>query len=207
LVTIRTSNRVQLHLGALPDWLHFPFVLIYGIFQPVLPAAIAAPAPWIWRGLGIFRALGWYTLLPLLAYALISVWRLKASKKKRWLTVIVLLIWLWVIIASARAGGDQWDNPRYRTIFLPWMGIVAGWAITFAKTMKDRWLTRCVIVEGIFLAFFTNWYLSRYNPSIPRLEFYASVGLIIVLSLVVILTGLYRDHRQSKIGSPSDPGN
>jgi len=207
LVTIRTSNRVQLHLGALPDWLHFPFVLIYGIFQPVLPAAIAAPAPWIWRGLGIFRALGWYTLLPLLVYALISIWRLKASKKKRWLTVIVLLIWLWVIIASARAGGDQWDNPRYRTIFLPWMGIVAGWAITFAKTMKDRWLTRSLIVEGIFLAFFTNWYISRYNPSIPRLEFYASVGLIIVLSLVVILTGLYRDHRRSKISSPSDPGN
>ena len=207
LVTIRTSNRVQLHLGALPEWLHFPFILIYGIFQPVLPAAIAAPAPWIWRALGIFRALGWYALLPLLAYALISVWRMKGSKKKRWMIVITALVWLWIFIASARAGGDQWDNPRYRTIFLPWMGLVAGWAVTFARKLKDRWLTRSLIMEGIFLAFFTNWYISRYHPSIPRLEFYASVVLIIVLSLVVIVSGLLRDRHRSKKSFPDSPGD
>lgn len=199
LVTIRTSNRVQLHVGALPEWLRFPFILIYGIFQPVLPAAIAAPAPWIWRALGIFRAAGWYAMLPLLVYGLVSVWRMKPSTKKRWMIIITVLVWVWIFIASARAGGDQWDNPRYRTIFLPWMGLVAGWAITFAKELKDRWLKRLLIVEGIFLAFFTSWYISRYNPSIPRLEFYASVGLIIVLSLGVIIVGVVRDRRQAKI--------
>ncbi|MEA3326243.1 MAG: hypothetical protein U9R53_02910 [Chloroflexota bacterium] len=207
LVTIRTSNRVQLHIEALPQWLHFPFILIYGIFQPVLPAAIAAPAPWIWRALGIFRALGWYALLPLLAYALISIWRLKASKKRQLLIIIALLVWLWVIIASARAGGDQWDNPRYRTIFLPWIGVVAGWAITFARKTKDRWLMRSLVVEGIFLAFFTNWYISRYNPTIPRLEFYASVILIIILSLVVIIIGLLRDRHWPKKGFQDRPGD
>jgi len=75
LQTVTASGRVQFQLESLPTWLHFPFILIYGIFQPVLPAAIAAPAPWIWRSLGIFRALGWYAVLPLLAYALIRVWR------------------------------------------------------------------------------------------------------------------------------------
>ena len=121
LVTIRTSNRVQLHIEALPGWLGYPFIVIYGILQPVLPAAIAAPAPWIWRSLGIFRSLGWYAMLPLLVYAVIAVWRMKPSTKKRWMVVITLLVWVWIFIASTRAGGDQWDNPRYRTIFLPWM--------------------------------------------------------------------------------------
>jgi len=198
LVTIRTSNRVQLHIEALPGWLGYPFIIVYGILQPVLPAAIAAPAPWIWQSLGIFRAAGWYALLPLLVYGLISVWRMKPSTKKRWMIVITILVWVWIIIASTRAGGDQWDNPRYRTIFLPWMGLVAGWAVTFAKKMKDRWLVRSLLMEGIFLTFFTAWYISRYYPSIPRLEFYASVGVIIVLCLVVIIVGLVRDARRRK---------
>jgi peptidoglycan/LPS O-acetylase OafA/YrhL len=198
LVTIRTSNRVQLHIEALPDWLGYPFIIIYGILQPVLPAAIAAPAPWIWRSLGIFRSFGWYAMLPLLVYALIAVWRMKPSTKKRWMVVITLLVWVWIMIASTRAGGDQWDNPRYRTIFLPWMGLVTGWAIVFARKIKDRWLVRSLIMEGIFLVFFTAWYVSRYYPSFNWLEFYASVGVIIVLCLGVIIVGLVRDGRRRK---------
>lgn len=198
LQTVSRSGRVQFQLGSLPEWLHFPFVLIYGLFQPVLPAAVAAPAPWIWRSLGILRSLGWYALMPLLVYVLARVWGVRSSQKKRWLIVMMLIVWTWVIISSARAGGDQWDNPRYRTIFLPWMAVVAGWGIQFAVKMKDRWLTRGLLVEGIFLAFFTEWYISRYFPGIPRLDFWLMIVVIIVLSLSVVVGGWLRDRKLSR---------
>jgi hypothetical protein len=164
----------------------------------VLPAAIAAPAPWIWRGLGIFRAAGWYALLPILAYAFVRILRLTSSRKKRWLAVMIFFVWVWVFVASARAGGDQWDNPRYRAILLPWMAITAAWVINFVKETKDRWLGRALLIEGIFLAFFTEWYISRYYPVIPRLDFWLMIVLIILLSLLVILGGWLRDKKQKK---------
>ena len=195
LQTVIRSGQIQFQLEKLPEWLSFPFVLIYGIFQPILPAAIADPAPWIWRSLAIMRGLGWYALMPLLAYAFIRVWKIKPSWQKRWMIVITLLIWVWIFIASGRAGGDQWDNPRYRTIFLPWMAFVASWAVMFAKRIKDHWLTRVLIIEGIFLAFVTEWYLSRYYPVIPRLDFWVMMAFIFVLSLAVIISGWLWDRK------------
>lgn len=201
LVTIRRSGMIQAQLERLPPWLSFPFVLIYGLFQPVFPAAVAAPAPWIWRSLAIFRALGWYATLPLLAYALVRVWRLEPSQKKRWLIVIIFMVLFWIFIASARAGGDQWDNPRYRTIFLPWIALVSAWSITYAKQTRDRWLTRVLIVEGIFLIFFTTWYIARYYRVIPMLNFLVMVGLIVLLSGGVMVGGWLRDKRQASKNS------
>jgi len=204
LQTVTASGRVQFQLESLPAWLHFPFVLIYGIFQPVLPAAIAAPAPWIWRSLGIFRALGWYAVLPLLVYALIRVWHEKSVKKKRWLIVMIVVVVGWIVISSARAGGDQWDNPRYRTIFLPWIAFVCSWSLQFASRTRDRWLTRGVIVEGIFLAFFTEWYISRYYPIIPRLNFWVMIVLIFLLSLAVVIGGWLQDRKRAQNSLTAD---
>jgi hypothetical protein len=195
LQTISRSGRVQFHLGTLPNWLQFPFILVYGILQPVLPAAIAAPAPWIWHSLAIFRASGWYLLMPLLAYALIRVWRLKPSPQRKMILLFVLIVSVWILIASARAGGDQWDNPRYRTIFLPWMAVVAGWGLAYARTMKDHWFNRLLTIEGIFLFFFIQWYVSRYNPVLPRLELAASVALIVILSAGVVIAGIVKDRK------------
>ena len=198
LQTIARSGRVQFQLESVPGWLHFPFLLIYGLLQPVLPAAIAAPAPWIWQSLGIMRALGWYLLFPLLAYVLIRVWHLGPSLKKQWLIVFVLIVWAWIFVASARAGGDQWDNPRYRTIFLPWMSILAGWGLIHARQTKDRWLGRVYAIEGIFLLFFTEWYISRYYPVIPRLNMWLMVGIILLLSLLVVLGGWLWDRQHPR---------
>lgn len=198
LVTIQKSGRVMFHLEALPEWLQFPFILVYGVFQPVLPAAIAAPAPWIWRGLGIFRSVGWYTLLPLLAFAVFRVWRLEKNDKKRWLIVFTVLSWIWILVASARAGGDQWDNPRYRTIFLPLMSIAAAWAIAFAKERADQWFWRALLIEGIFLGFFTNWYLKRYAGISPHLEFFPMIAIILGLSALVIAGGWLWDRHRAR---------
>lgn len=193
--TIIKSGRVQFQLSQLPAWLHFPFIFIYGVLQPVLPAGIAAPAPLIWHSLAIFRALGWYLLFPLLAYALFRAWWLSPSQQRKMILVFVLVVWGWVLIASARAGGDQWDNPRYRTLFLPWMAAVSGWALAFAKHTHDRWLKRTFLIEGIFVLFFTQWYLSRYYPLFPRLGLWEMVGAIIILSLGVIVGGWLWDRK------------
>lgn len=194
----RFSGRIQFHLAALSDWLHSPLIWSYGILQPVLPAAVAHPAPWIWRGLGIMRAIGWYAMLPLLVYALFRVWKLPASPQKRFLVLSTIFIWIWIIIASVRAGGGQWDNPRYRTIFLPLMAAVWAWGVHFARQYQDRWLTRGLVIEGIFLGFFTQWYISRYYQSLPRLQLEVMILVIILLSAGVIISGWLWDRKHPR---------
>lgn len=193
--TVLQSGVVQFQLEKLPQFLHFPFVLVYGLLQPVLPAAIAAPAPWIWKSLGIFRSVGWYALLPLLIYAVFRIWKVYPARNRRWLAVILGVVWVWILISSARAGGDQWDNPRYRTIFLPWMAMISAWAIHYARATKDRWLRRTYLVLLVFLGFFTEWYISRYYPVIPRLDFALMIILIFSISLTIFAGGWIRDRK------------
>ncbi len=197
-LAIQQSGWLQQLIENLPRWQQFSFLLGYGLFQPVLPAAIAAPAPLIWKSIGIFRAVGWYALLPLLIYAIFRVAKADSAIKKRWLAVFLAVVWLWILIASARAGGDQWDNPRYRTIFLPWMALLAGWGLQYAFRNKDHWLGRGLIVEGVFLALFTEWYISRYLSDVPRLDFPVMVVLIVVISLIVLVGGWLWDRYRRK---------
>jgi hypothetical protein len=79
------------------------------------------------------------------------------------------------------------------------MAVIAGWAVNFAKEKQDRWLGRVYLIEGIFLAFFTEWYISRYYPVIPRLDFWVMILLILILSTAVIIYGWLRDKRRSQV--------
>jgi hypothetical protein len=195
-LTVRWSGMVQALLERVPENFHLPFIILYGVFQPLLPAALVVPGPWIWRSLGILRALGWYAMLPLLIHAVFRLWKAESATKKRWLLIMAGVVVAWTLIASTRAGGDQWDNPRYRMIFLPWMALLAGWGIHFARTHKDRWLTRILLIEGIFITFFTAWYCRRYMSVsvIPDMSFQLIAVLVFGLSLLVIVIGLIRDR-------------
>lgn len=188
-LTVLNSGMLTFLFDRLPKNLTFPFVLIYGLLQPVLPAALVTPAPAIWKGIAIFRAVGWYALAPLLVYAAVRIWKADTQSKRRWLGVFLAVALAWVLIASARAGGDQWDNPRYRTIFLPWMAILAGWGLDYAALQKDRWFRRILLVEGVFLLVFTEWYFSRYLQFGPILEFETIVGLILGASVLILAGG------------------
>jgi 4-amino-4-deoxy-L-arabinose transferase-like glycosyltransferase len=156
----RSSGIVQLLFENLPRGLALPFVAVYGILQPVLPAALIEPGILFWQTLGIFRALGWYLLLPWVAFAPFSAWGISGDLRGRrqwvWLSLVV---WAWILIAALRGGGDQWDNPRYRVILLGWMALLA--ARTFYAP-KTRWLWRILAVEAILLLVFTHWYTFRY---------------------------------------------
>lgn len=167
-----------------------PFMIGYGLAQPVLPAILAYPAEALWKTLGIWRAVGWYALAPLLLYSFYAGWKAKPPELRRLWMLLSAATLAWLLISSARAGGDQWDNPRYRMLFLPWMALLAAWALDYALVHRDAWLARWLVVEAIFLGFFTNWYFSRYFRVWRRLPFWEMVAWIVGLSALVLASGL-----------------
>jgi hypothetical protein len=207
--TMTNSYWMTYILGSLPPRLaeigRLPFVVVYGMAQPVLPAAFLDPAPLIWQVIGVLRALGWYALAPFLIYSVLAALRSQGVTLRPqdvadrrillWFSIVAVV---WVVISSYRAGGSQWDNPRYRTMLLPWMAFLAGWSYTWARTRRDPWLLRFLAVEGVFLLFFSEWYVSRYTKLIPRLPFTVMVVVIIVLSLAILLGGWAWDRFRPK---------
>ncbi|MBG0785935.1 MAG: hypothetical protein H0S79_12630 [Anaerolineaceae bacterium] len=194
-LTVHGSGMVQYLLDVLPGWSQIPFIVTYGMLQPVLPAALVAPAPWIWKSVAIFRAVGWYTLLPCLVYGVIRVWKAK-PEYRRMLVYLILVSWAWTLTASLRAGGDQWDNPRYRFVFLPWMAVISAWGLHYATQTRDRWFQRILILEGIFVLTFTGWYLTRYFPGIPVIDFLIVSVVIGLVGLAVIFVGWLKDRKK-----------
>jgi hypothetical protein len=187
------SGRIQKAIEDIGINIRIPFIVGYGLTQPVLPAAIADPAIPIWHVIAIFRAVGWYAIAPLILYAIFTVWKAQPLEDRKTLIWTAMVLLIWILVASFRAGGDQWDNPRYRTIFLPWMALLAGWAISYAIQVRDVWLPRWLAVEVIFLGFFTSWYLSRYHDIGDRLPFNQMLMWIIGLSLLVLVGGIAWD--------------
>ncbi len=194
----RDSGWVSKLFGDMPAWLHLPFVMVYGIFQPVLPAAFIEPTTLTWHIIGITRALGWYLFWPLLLYAFIAAWKNEDAHQQRLWLWITLISWLWIILTALRGGGDQWDNPRYRAILLLWQALASGYALTCFRLRPDAWLARIFVIEGIFLAVFTQWYLSRYFHIGGQLPFGWMVALIIGGSLIVLAGGGLWDRRQRR---------
>ncbi|HTX79701.1 MAG TPA: hypothetical protein VMC62_08535 [Longilinea sp.] len=185
----QSSGWVQLIMNAIKHAYRIPFLTVYGLTQPVLPAALVDIANPIASTVTILRSLGWYLLAPLFLYALFTIWRAEDEQERKMLIWMACFCLIWVVISSMRAGGDMWDNPRYRTIFLPWLAVLAGWGFDWALTHKDAWLVRWLIVEGIFLAVFTNWYLHRYQGIGLDVPFGIMVLVIVVLSLAVLVGG------------------
>lgn len=182
-----SSGIVQLLFDKFPSGFQMPFVAIYGLLQPVLPAAIFEPATssW-WQILGIFRALGWYAMLPFLAYAPISAWNMAGLQKRRWLW-LGLVVWVWIVIASLRGGADQWDNPRYRVILLVWQALIVAQAYLALKQGWKRWWVRILGVEAILLVVFTQWYMYRYLNIGFNIGIRNTLILAIGLSFVLVL--------------------
>lgn len=154
-----SSGIVQLMFEALPAGLVMPFVTVYGILQPVLPAVVIEPGLPFWQVLGTLRALGWYALLPFVAYAPFAAWKMPTGQRQKQMAWLALLVWVWIIIAAVRGGGDQWDNPRYRVIPMIFLAVSAAQAY---YALKSRWFGRILVVEAIILLVFTHWYSFRY---------------------------------------------
>jgi len=112
----RASGMLQKLLDGTPEALDWLVILVYGIAQPVLPAMVGDPgAAWIMRLIGVLRAAGWYALAPFLVYAVMGILRLRDNTRRWQMLWLSLVGWTWIAISALNAGGDQWDNPRYRT--------------------------------------------------------------------------------------------
>ncbi|GAB4489186.1 MAG: hypothetical protein Fur0016_21220 [Anaerolineales bacterium] len=191
----RSSGIVQLLFETLPRGLAMPFVAVYGILQPVLPAALIEPGNPFWQGLGILRALGWYLLLPFVAYAPFSAWAIPNGQRQKQAAWLALLVWAWILIAALRGGGDQWDNPRYRVILLAFLAILAAQAF---YALKTRWFWRILWVEGIILLVFTHWYAWRYLRIGVNLGIRNTLLIALGASIVLVAADLLWQARKRR---------
>ncbi len=191
------SGWIQNVFSILPGSLHLPFIIGYGVTQPVLPAAIADPAVWPMRALGILRGLGWYALAPFLIYSLRPIWKMHEKRERLAWLWLLFVTWGWIILSAARAGGDQWDNPRYRAIFLLFQAALAAQTLTWQRVTHDRWLGRFLAVEGVFLALFGYWYAARYtNWLAGQVHLFVIIALIVIISSIILVGGWISDCRR-----------
>lgn len=196
----RDSGMIQ-HLFnyVLPEQLKIPFIFVYGLLQPVLPASIFDSSNPAWQTIGIIRSLGWYGLLPLLVFSIIPLLKeQKEDQRSAWLWLFIIT-WTWIAISALRAGGDQWDNPRYRAILLMFQALLAAKAWLDYCVARNPWFVRILAVELIFTVLFSYWYATRYFSILPSFSFSLLVPLIVILSAAVVLGGWWLDVRKKKL--------
>jgi hypothetical protein len=204
IVTMQASGWIKKIIQEVGEQWRFPIIVVYGLAQPVLPAAVAEDSIAMAKTIAIVRAAGWYALAPFLAYGIFTVWKESDPRKRRRAIWLALVVTFWLLIAAARGGGDATDNPRYRSILIPWLALLAAWSIDWALSHRDAWLWRWIAVEVIFLGFFTNWYFSRYFHTWKRLPFWQMVVWIVVLSGLVLVGGWVWDRVRRRKASLSE---
>lgn len=198
-VASEKSGVIDHIFGLTPDWAHLPLVVAYGLVQPFLPASIVAGGAPIWHGIAIWRGLGWFALLPFLLYA-----PLASLKARGWRSLefyLSMFIWIMAIVASYRAPGYQWDNPRYRAIFLAAQAAIAGWAWVHARRTQSPWLRRMgILVAGVSLLFL-QWYFGRVALT-PSLSLPLTFAAIILFILIVLVLWIASDFRGRARAAP-----
>jgi hypothetical protein len=187
----RGSGMVQALFRLTPEWAHLPMATAYGLLRPFLPAALTESAAPLAQTIQIFRSLGWVILLPFLVYAPFVAWR--RSERRNLPAFLTLLVWGTAILASYRAGGDDWDNVRYRTVFLVAQAALAGWAWARARRSGSPWLRRIGVLIGGIMLVFLQWYAGRYFGT-PRLELWGTLGAAGAFFLLWLAGSLFLDH-------------
>lgn len=190
----RSSGWIQKIFRSTPEWMHTPFLILYGVVQPFLPAAVISSGIPIWKSIAIWRALGWTLLLGFLIYAPFRA--LRDVRKHRLVLLLSLIVWLIILTASFRGGADEWDNPRYRAAFLGIQVLLVAWVLVEYWQKHDPWLIRVLIAFGIVIAWFIPWYLRRYTPlTWPVEDLFKTVGLGVVSAALFIIWDVVRTQK------------
>jgi hypothetical protein len=200
IVTLLGSGWVSKLVKDSGSLFRIPIVVVYGIAQPVLPAALVAintrPVMYV---IAVLRALGWYLLAPLMVYGIFTLWTKRGIKGQRLLVWISIFSLVWMTVSAIRAGGDQWDNPRYRVNFILWLALLAAWGADWAWKKRDFWLVRWILVEFIFIGFFAHWYIGRYFRIWERMYFQYYVIWVLLLSALVLASGWLWDYFSKRL--------
>jgi 4-amino-4-deoxy-L-arabinose transferase-like glycosyltransferase len=190
----RSSQLIRRIINTTPDWVNTPILLGYGILQPFLPGALLDQGVPIWKGIAIWRSIGWTLLLPFLLVAPFLLWGLKG--KQRLMIGLSIVVWMGILIAALRSGGDLWDNPRYRVVFISLQVVLVAWAWYAQRENKNPWLWRMVLGLAIILAWFVPWYLQRSDQIIwPIDNVFETLGLGLVSVVVVFLVLHWRGEK------------
>jgi hypothetical protein len=190
----RDSGWVQKLFDEMPEWVRLPFVAIFGILQPALPAVIIVPTAPLWKAIWVLRSVGWYALLPMLILPFAAGTGFGLGERRNLILWLALLAWTWILLAALRGGGDQWDNPRYRTILFMWQAILAGVVWVWWRETRSAWFVRVALAEAVFLVVFTQWYASRYYHWGGQLPFLTMIVLIFGIWVDIFAIGWWQDH-------------
>lgn len=193
----RDSGWIQKIFDEGPSGIRLPFIAIYGVFQPVLPATVIHPTKPIWTIIGFLRGLGWYIMIPLLILSFLAAAGQGSRKNRNVILWLSLLVWIWILLAALRGGADLYDNPRYRTILFVWQAILAGTVWVWWRETRNAWLSRVILMEVVFLLVFTQWYASRYYHWGGQLPFPVMIVLILGLWGLVLGIGWWQDKRRA----------
>jgi len=159
----QSSGWIQREFRRVPEGMQTPLVVMYGTLRPFLPAALAAFRTPLWYGISIWRALGWAAMLLSLVYATFHLLIQRFNGKKVNLALVICaIIWVSVLVASIRGGGDDWDNPRYRSIFVCLQAGLAAWAWREILQYSAVVVRRVLVAAGVFMFWFFIWYIRRY---------------------------------------------
>ena len=185
-----SSGTISALLDVMGEKWHMPFITIYGLVQPFLPGALTDPSLPIWQTTAVFRALGWWFVLPFLLYGFFALWQAKPASDRWALLVVILSLFTWMLVTSLRAGGDQWDNPRYRALLIPWFALLVGWCWQRLRAGNLTWFLRWVGFVLVFFIVFFLWYLYRYQVIKEYFNFFEMIWVILAGWVVILLTGL-----------------
>lgn len=201
-INVHASGWLQKMLKGAPEWLKLPAVVGYGVAQPFLPAALVAGSrASIWHWVAIWRAIGWTVLLALTIYA--PILALRSRRNRAFNLALSLIIWGVILVASYRAGGDLWDNPRYRTAFAGLQVALVAWVWIEHRRMADNWLRRALLAIGAVLVWFLPWYLRRYTPFVwPVVDLVRTIGLGMMTAFLLVLWDWARCNRVAGKVSP-----
>ncbi len=195
------SGQVQNVFSKLNPAAQFLFVIGYGITQPVLPPAFFEPTTLTWHIIAILRSSGWYLLLPLLLYAPVAAYKLPPGGGRRVWVWLAFFSWAWIVVCAVRAGGDQWDNPRYRLIFFGVEAIVAAFAWLAWREKPDLWLPRIVAAEVWCVLVLGQWYVARYYLLGIHLPILVVLSLCLCGVLLIVAAGWLWDARLRRRGT------
>lgn len=198
----RGSGQIQNVFSKMNPLAQFLFVIGYGIAQPVLPPAFFEPTTLTWHMIAIARSVGWYLVLPFLLYASIAALRAQEPAERRTWWWLSAFSWAWILICAIRAGGDQWDNPRYRLIFFGVQAILAGYAWITWRAHRDAWLPRILAVELVCVLVFGQWYVARYYLVGIHLPILVVLSLCISLTVVILAGGWLWDRFRNRRAKP-----
>jgi len=202
-LTEQASGWVQKVFAATPEWSHTTLIILWGIVQPFMPAAIAdVSGSLLWRGVALWRALGWTLMLLLVLYAPWRVirwndkWELDSKGSSISARALVLIVWLGIVIAAFRGGGDLWDNPRYRVVFISLQAALFGWVWAAQRLKPDKWLWRILVGIAIAMIWFIPWYLERYiYLNWPIQNVFVLLSLAIASMILYWIIAVLKDRR------------